>query len=145
MLLTSLNQADLAWIGEDGKPTQTLPIKDLCGPDFAPGAKLTVRLHPTNPDLALVSATFVHPPTGVPTAERESQAGALLFYEFRSKRRALLPIPGLSASDAEWSRDGFQILFTGTDSAKRRTTYRIFWDGLGLQKYLSATSLVVGL
>ena len=145
VLVTTLNQADLAWIGEDGKPTQTLPIKDLCGPDFVPGTKLTARLHPTNPDLALVSALFVHPPAGVPTAEKEGQAGGLFFYEFRSKRRTLLPIANLSASEAEWSRDGFQILFTGTDSSKRKATYRVFWDGIGLQKYLSATSLVVGL
>ena len=144
LLVITPNQTDLSWIGEDGKPTQTLPIKDLCGPDFVPGGRLTVRLHPTNPDLALVSASFVHPPAGVP-AEKEGQAGAVFFYEFRSKRRALLPIPNLSASDAEWSRDGFQILFTSVDSSKRRATYRVFWDGIGLQKYLSGISLVIGM
>jgi hypothetical protein len=103
-----------------------------------------VRLHPSNPDLVLVSALFVRPPTGIPTVEN-GQAGALFLYEFRSRRRTLIPVPNLSASDAEWSRDGFQILFTGTDSAKRRATYRIFWDGIGLQKYIAGTSLVVGL
>jgi hypothetical protein len=72
-------------------------------------------------------------------------AGALFFYEFRSRRRALVNIPNLSATDGEWSRDGFQILFTGTDSSKRKTTYRIFWDAIGLQKYVAGSSLVVGL
>jgi uncharacterized membrane protein len=145
LLVTTANQADLAWIGEDGKPSQTLSIKDLCGPDFLPGANLTVQLHPTNSDLVLVSALFAHPPAGVPPAEKEGLAGALFLYEFRSRRRALLPIPNLSASDAEWSRDGLQIFFTGTDSSKRRATYRVFWDGIGLQKYLSGTSLVIGM
>jgi len=144
LLTVTANQADLAWIAEDGKPTQALPIRDLCGPDFVPGAKLAVRLHPSNPDLVLVSALFAHPPAGIPTVEN-GQAGALFLYEFRSKRRTLIPLPGLSASEAEWSRDGFQIFFTGTDSAKRRATYRIFWDGLGLQRYIAGTSLVVGL
>ena len=143
-LTVTANQADLAWIGEDGKPVQTLVIRDLCGPDFAPGAKLAVRLHPSNADLVLVSALFVRPPTGIPTGEN-GQAGALFLYEFRSKRRTFIPLPNLSASEAEWSRDGFQILFTGTDSAKRRATYRIFWDGIGLQRYIAGTSLVVGL
>ena len=144
LLTVMANQAELAWIGEDGKVAQILPIRDLCGPDFVPGAKLVVRLHPTNPDLVLVSALFVHPPTGIPAVE-SGQAGALFLYEFRSKRRTLIPVPNLSASEAEWSRDGFQIFFTGTDSARRRATYRIFWDGIGLQRYIVGTSLFVGL
>ena len=144
LLAVTVSQTDLASIGEDGKVTQALPIKDLCGPDFLPGAKLTIRVHPTNPDLVLVSALFVRAPAGVPTVE-SGQAGGVFFYEFRSKRRAPLLIANLSATDAEWSRDGFQILFTGTDSSKRRGTYRVFWDGIGLQKYAAGTSLVVGL
>ena len=139
------NQTSLAWIGEDGRASQTLSISDLCGTDFQPVPKLMLRLHPTNPDLVLVSASFTHPPAGVPAVEKDGQAGGLFFYELRSRRRAVLPIPNLSATDAEWSRDGFQIFFTGTDSARRRTTYRVFWDGIGLQKYVSGTSLVVGL
>lgn len=144
VLAVTANQADLVWIGDDGKATQTLPIRDLCGPDFVCGPSSTIRLHPTNPDLVLVSALFAHPPAGVPAGEA-GPPGALFLYEFRSKRRAPLPIPTLSASDGEWSRDGFQIFFTGIDSAKRRATYRVFWDGIGLQKYVAGTSLVIGL
>ena len=144
LLALTANPAAFAWIGEDGRPTQTLPVSDLCGTDFFPGAKLTVRLHPTNPDLVLVSAFFARPPAGVPAVEN-SQAGGLFLYEFRSRRRAVVSIPNLSATDGEWSRDGLQILFTGTDSARHRTTYRIFWDDIGLQKYVAGTSLVVGL
>jgi hypothetical protein len=143
LLVITQNQADLVWLGDDGKPIQTLTIKDLCGPDFAPGPKLTAQRHPTNPDLVLVSARFVHPPAGVLTAEKEGQAGALFLYEFRSRRRVLLPLPNLSGSAAEWSRDGFQVFFTGAD-LKQRATYRIFWDGIGLKKYLSGTALVIG-
>ena len=145
VLVTTLNQANLVWIGEDGKATQTVSVKDLCGPDFVCSARLTVRPHPTNRDLVLVSALFAHAPAGLPPAERDGQTGGLFLYEFRARRRAVLSFPNLSASDGEWSRDGFQILFTGTDSAKRRTTYRVFWDGIGLQKYVSGTSLVAGL
>lgn len=144
VLVLTASPAALAWVGEDGKVTQTLPISDLCGTDFFPGTKLTIRLHPTNPDLVLVSAFFAHPPAGLPAVEN-GQAGALFFYEFRSKRRAALSIPNLSATDGEWSRDGFQILFTGTDSSRRKATYKVFWDGIGLQKYVAGTSLVAGL
>ncbi|HEY6947025.1 MAG TPA: hypothetical protein VI431_17935 [Candidatus Acidoferrum sp.] len=144
LLVLTASPAALAWIGEDGRATQTLPISELCRTDFVAGTKLVVRPHPTNPDLVLVSAIFAHPPAGVPAAE-DGQAGALLLYEFRSKRRSVLSIPNLSASDAQWSRDGFLILFTGADSAKRRSTYRVFWDGIGLQRYVAGISLVVGL
>ena len=144
LLVLTASPAALAWIGEDGRATQTLPVSDLCGTDFVPGTKLVIRPHPTNPDLVLVSAIFARPPAGVPAAEN-GQAGALFFYEFRSRRRVALTIPNLSATDGEWSRDGFQILFTGTDSARRKTTYRVFWDAIGLQKYLAGTSLMVGL
>ena len=144
LLVTTPNQAALAWIGEDGKPVQTLPIKDLCGPDLFCGPRFTVRPHPTNPDLVLVSAVFTHPPAGIPAVEN-GQAGGLFFYEFRAKRRSVLSVPNLSTSEGEWSRDGFQIFFTGTDSAKRRATYRVFWDGIGLQKYAAGHSLVVGM
>lgn len=144
LLVLTASPAALAWIGEDGRPTQTLPISDLCGTDFVAGSKIEVRLHPTNPDLVLVSAFFARPPAGVPAAET-GQAGALFFYEFRTRRRAILTIPNLSATDGEWSRDGFQVLFTGTDSSRRKATYRVFWDAIGLQKYVAGTSLVVGL
>ena len=144
VLTVTASQAELAWIGEDGKALQTLPIPALCGADFVPGARLAVRQHPSNSDLVLVSALFVHPPTGIPPVEN-GQAGALFLYELRSKRRTLLPVSNLSASEAEWSRDGLQVFFTGTDSARRRATYRIFWDGIGLQRYVVGTSLVVGL
>lgn len=144
LLALMASPAALAWIGEDGRVTQTLPISDLCGTDFVPGTKLVVRPHPANPDLVLVSAFFSRPPAGIPPVE-SGQAGALFFYEFRSRRRAVLTIPNLSATDGEWSRDGFQILFTGTDSARRRATYRVFWDAIGLQKYVAGASLVVGL
>lgn len=144
LLVLTANPATLAWIGEDGRPTETLPISDLCGTDFVPGTKLAVRLHTTNPDLVLVSALFARSPAGVPAAEN-GQAGGLFFYEFRARRRAVLTIPNLSATDGEWSRDGLQILFTGTDSSRRKATYRVFWDAIGLQKYAVGTSLVVGL
>lgn len=144
LLVLTASPGALAWIGEDGRATQTLPISDLCGTDFVPGTKLVVRPHPTNPDLVLVSAFFARPPVGVPTVEN-GQAGGVFFYEFRSRRRAALAIPNLSATDGEWSRDGFQILFTGTDSPRRKSTYRVFWDAIGLQKYVAGTSLVVGL
>jgi hypothetical protein len=144
LLVLTASPATIAWIGEDGKATQALPVSDLCGTDFISGTRLVVRPHPTNPDLVLVSAFFAHPPAGVPAVEN-GQAGALFFYEFRSRRRAVLAVPNLSATDGEWSRDGFQILFTGADSSRRKATYRVFWDAIGLQKYVAGTSLVVGL
>jgi len=142
VLAISSNQANLVWIGEDGKVSQSLSLKDLCGFDFVPSTNLAARVNPLNPDLVLISANFGHPPAGIPAGE--GQAGAFFLYEFRAKRRVLLPVASLSSSGAEWSRDGLQILFTGLDASRRSSTYRIFWDGIGLQKYVAGTGLVVG-
>lgn len=144
LLVITANLTELAWIGEDGKPSQAVSLNDICAPDFRLSGNMTIRLHPSNPDLVVVSASFTHPPPGVPLTERQSEAKGLFFYEFRSKRRVPLPVPNLAASNPEWSRDGFLVFFTGSDSSHRSSTYRIFWDGIGLQKYLSGTGLVIG-
>ena len=144
LLAATANLAELAWIGEDGKPSQSVSLNEICAPDFRPGGNVSIRLHPVNPDLVVVSALFAHPPQGVPVVEKEGEAKGLFFYEFRSKRRVPVPVPNLAASNPEWSRDGFLVFFTGSDASRRSNTYRIFWDGIGLQKYLSGTGLVIG-
>jgi uncharacterized membrane protein len=145
VLVLRKNPVELAWIGEDGKASQAVSVSDICGPDFRPGTNLTLRMHPSNPDLVVVSAPFTHPPQGVPAGNPGGEAQGLFFYEFRARRRTLLAVPNLSASNPEWSRDGFLVFFTGTDASHRSATYRVFWDGIGQQKYLSASSLVIGL
>jgi hypothetical protein len=144
LLVIGQDQAQLAWIGEDGKPSQLVSLNEICTPDFRPGGNMSIRVHPANPDLVVVSALFTHPPPGAPAGEKEGETKGLFFYEFRSKRRVPLPVPNLAASNPEWSRDGFLVFFTGSDASHRSSTYRIFWDGIGLQKYLSGTDLVIG-
>src|SRR6266704_3470419 len=145
ILVMRQNLSELAWIAEDGKPTQAVSLNDICAPDFRPSAHLSVRLNPANPDLVVISALFTHPPQGVPVGEKEGETKGLFLYEFRSKRRVTMPIPNLALTSPEWSRDGFQIFFTGADSSRRSATYRMFWDGIDLQKYVLGTSLVLGL
>jgi uncharacterized membrane protein len=144
LLATTANLTELTWIGEDGKSSQAVSLNDICAPDFRLSGNMTIRPHPSNPDLVVVSALFTRPPQGVPVGEKEGEAKGLFFYEFRSKRRVPLPVPNLAASNPEWSRDGFLVFFTGSDASHRSATYRIFWDGIGLQKYLSGTYLVIG-
>ena len=94
--------------------------------------------------MLLVSAEWLKPPAGVPTDAHMGGGFGFFLYEVRSKRRVPLSPLNMFAQNAEWSRDGFQIFFTGADSSRRSATYRMFWDGIGLQKYLSGTSLVIG-
>jgi uncharacterized membrane protein len=144
LLATTANLTELAWIGEDGKRGQAVSLNEICAPDFRPGSNMSIRVHPANPDLVVISASFAHPPQSVPVGEKEGEAKGLFFYEFRAKRRVSLPVPNLGASNPEWSRDGFLVFFTGSDASRHSITYRIFWDGIGLQKYLSGVSLVIG-
>jgi len=151
----------LFWIGEDGTLKQNLASADLYGKDqFGLSSGNTVRVHPLNPDLLLVSAEIL--PAAAAAYLKSAQAtttnnkdaakiaGAparqvFFLYEVKSKRRVLLSPPNLTSSFAEWSRDGLQIFFTGTDpSGKSIAIYRMFWDGTSLIKVQDGYDLVIG-
>jgi hypothetical protein len=103
----------------------------------------SLRVHPTNPDLVVVSAGYATGPTGAPV-DAGGIASGFFLYELRSKRRVILCPPDQWARAAEWSRDGLQIFYTRRVSATVSNTFRIFWDASGLRRYLDATDLVIG-
>jgi uncharacterized membrane protein len=142
ILVDDLQQLSL--VTDTGTIQQTVAEKDILGDAFGSSNADTFRVHPSNPDLLLVSAEWLKPPAGVPTDSHMGGGFGFFLYEIRSKRRVVLSPLNMFAQNAEWSRDGFQIFFTGADSSRRSATYRMFWDGIGLQKYVSGTSLVIG-
>ncbi len=142
ILVDDLQQ--LSWVTDAGTIQQAIPEKDILGDSFGSSSADAFCIHPLNPDLLLVSAEWLKPPPGVPTDTHMGGGFGFFLYEIRSKRRVLLSPLNMFAQNAEWSRDGFQIFFTGADSSRHYATYRLFWDGIGLQKYLSGTSLVIG-
>jgi uncharacterized membrane protein len=142
ILVDDLQQ--LSWVTDSGTIQQVISDKEVLGDAFGPSSAGTFRVHPLNPDLLLVSAEWLKPPAGVPTDAHMGGGFGFFLYEVRSKRRVPLSPLNMFAQNAEWSRDGFQIFFTGADSSRRYATYRMFWDGIGLQKYVSGTSLVIG-
>ena len=134
----------LSWVSDTGTILQAIPESDILGDAFGSSSADAFRVHPLNPDLLLVSAELLKPPTGVPTDAHMGGGFGFFLYEIRSKRRVVLSPLNMFAQNADWSRDGFQIFFTGADSSRRFATYRMFWDGIGFQKYLSGTSLAIG-
>jgi hypothetical protein len=147
----------LSWVGEDGTVKQSVPSGDLYGKDqFGLSSANTVRIHPLNPDLLLVSAELLpapaaaakNPAVGGKDAAKDSttQPGQAFFlFEIRSKRRVLLSPSNLSCSFAEWSRDGLQIFFTCHEpSSTAMTIYKMFWDGTSQLKVQDGYSLVIG-
>lgn len=148
----------LSWIGDDGTVKQTVSVAELYGKDqFRPSSANTVRVHPLNPDLLLVSAESVAPlggsaPKAGASASKESakdaaaQPGTAFFlYEIESKRRVVLSPPNLSCSSAEWSRDGLQIYFAGREpTGTAMTIYKMFWDGTSQLRVQDGYSLVIG-
>ena len=148
----------LSWIGEDGTVKQTLSSADLYGKDqFGLSSGNTVRVHPFNPDLLLVSAEFL--PGAAAAYLKNAQATnkdapktagtpggqAFFLYEIKSKRRLLLSPPNLTCSFAEWSRDGLQIFFTAREpTGAAMTTYKMFWDGTSQTKVQEGYDLVIG-
>ena len=150
----------LSWIGDDGSLKQTLASADLYGKDqFGLSSANTVRVHPLNPDLLLVSAEML--PAAAAAYLKNAQATnkdkdapkiagtppgqAFFLYEIKSKRRVLLSPPNLTSSFAEWSRDGLQIFFTGSGpSGKSPAIYKMFWDGTSQLKVQDGSDFVIG-
>ncbi|MGB9464278.1 MAG: hypothetical protein WBR10_04135 [Candidatus Acidiferrum sp.] len=141
----------VSWIGEDGIVKQSLSSSDLYGKDqFDLSSANTVRVHPLNPDLLLVSAELLPPPAASSKDAKNKDAAtppgqAFFLYEIRSKRRVLLSPPNLTCSFAEWSRDGLQIFFTGREASGTAVTiYKMFWDGTSQTKVQDGYGLVIG-
>jgi hypothetical protein len=136
----------VSWVGDDGTVKQTLSSADLYGKDqFGLSSANTVRIHPLNPDLLLVSAEWLTPPPGTPRDPGMGQAQAFFLYEIRSKRRVLLSPLNMFSGGAEWSKDGLQIFFTGREpSAKSSAIYKMFWDGTSQLKVQDGYDLVIG-
>jgi len=130
------------WISEE-KPLQTVSLKELYGDAFQIMSSDTIRINPANPDLLLVSADYTTVPPGAPRDAMGLAAGFFL-YEVRSKRRVPLCLPDQWGRAAEWSRDGLQVFYTRLVPPNVTSTFRIFWDGTGMQKYAAGVSLVVG-
>jgi len=148
----------LSWVGEDGTVKKSVPSGELYGKDPVHlSSANTVRVHPLNPDLLLVSAEALpapaaaaskSPAVGGKDAARDAAtqpAQAFFLFEIQSKRRVLLSPSNLSCSFAEWSRDGLQIFFTCREpSGTTMTIYKMFWDGTSQLKVQDGSGLVVG-
>jgi uncharacterized membrane protein len=136
---------DAYWLGEDNQQQQqqSVALKDIYGAAFQIMSSDTIRVNPVNSDLLLISAAYLSAPAGASVGSAGSAAGFFL-YEMRSKRRVTLCPPEQPGRAAEWSRDGLQIFFSGSDSSHRPAIYRIFWDATGLQRSLTGSNYVVG-
>jgi uncharacterized membrane protein len=129
------------WLSQD-KPQQTVDLKEMLGSGFQVMSSDAIRVHPLNPDLLLISAYYASAPAGAPKDAMGLTAGFFL-YEVRTKRRTTLSPPDQWARAAEWSRDGLQIFYSRMVSGTS-STFRIFWDGTGMQKYSAGNWLVIG-
>jgi uncharacterized membrane protein len=131
------------WITDDGRTTQTVPLKEIYGDAFEITGSDTLRANPINSDSLLVAAPYVKAPAGAPT-DQMGLAAAVFLYEVRSKRRTLMSPSDEWARHAEWSRDGVQIFYSRRLSATSYWTYRQLWDGSESKRYQEGSDLVVG-
>ena len=134
----------LSWVSDDAPVQRALSEKEIFGDAFGFSSANTVRVHPLNPDLLLVSAEWLKVPTGTPVDKEMGNGQGFFLYEIASKRRVILSPLNMFAQDALWSPDGLQIFFTGTDASRSTAIYRMFWDGSGLQKYATGSNLAIG-
>jgi uncharacterized membrane protein len=131
------------WITDDGRTTQTVPLKEIYGDTFDITGSDTFRVNPINPDLLLVGAPYIKPPAGAPT-DQIGLAAAVFLYEVKSKRRTLLSPSDQWARHGEWSRDGVQVFYTRRLTATSYFVYRQLWDGSEPKRFQEGADLVVG-
>jgi uncharacterized membrane protein len=131
------------WITDDGRTTQTVPLKEIYGDTFDITGSDTFRVNPINSDLLLVAAPYVKAPAGAPT-DPMGLAAAIFLYEVKSKRRTLMSPTDEWARHGEWSRDGVQIFYTRRLTATSYVVYRQLWDGSESKRYQDGADLVVG-
>ena len=134
----------LSWVSDDGTVQRALSEKEVFGDAFGFSSANTVRIHPLNADLLLVSAEWLRVPPSTPIDKGIGSGQGFFLYEISTKRRVILSPLDMFAQDAEWSRDGLQIFFTGTDASRNSAIYRMFWDGSGLQKFATGSNLTIG-
>jgi uncharacterized membrane protein len=130
------------WLSDETLP-QAVALRDIYGTLFQVMSSDAMRVNPINSDLLLISANYLEAPKGAPV-DAMGLAQTFFLYEIRSKRRVLLCPSEQLGRAAEWSRDGLQVFFTGTDSAHHPIIYRIFWDATGLQRSLAGSNYVIG-
>ena len=141
--LVATDNENAYWIADDGKVQQTIALKEIYGTDFDVMGGDTIRVHPQNPDLLLVSAYWKNSPAGAPS-DSMSLTHSFFLYEVHGKRRTILCPPDAFARFALWSPDGLQVFFTRMLPSKALITQRILWDGTGLRRYDSVSNLVIG-
>src|SRR5206468_10140259 len=98
ILVDDLQQA--SWVGDDGAIRATLSNKELYGESFGASSASTIRVHPLNPDLLLVSAEMTR--SASPAAATSTPGLGLFLYEIRSRRRVLLSPPDMLSQGGEW-------------------------------------------
>jgi dipeptidyl aminopeptidase/acylaminoacyl peptidase len=142
--ILAADMSNAYWIGDDGSARQTVSLREIYGDAFQIMSSDTIRTHPLNPDLLLVSANYTTAPAGAP-ADAMGLNSSFFLYEIRSKRRAVLGPADSFSRAAEWSRDGLLIFFTrGVPGKAPLATSRLFWDGTGLRRQENGSNLVVG-
>jgi uncharacterized membrane protein len=130
------------WFSDETLP-QAVALKDIYGTTFQVMSSDTIRVNPINADLLLISADYLTAPAGAPV-DAMGLAPSFFLYEVRSRRRVVLCPPEQPGRAGEWSRDGLQVFFTGSDSTRHASIYRIFWDATGLQRSLAGSNYTIG-
>jgi uncharacterized membrane protein len=124
-------------------PATSVPTSEVYG-QFERNSTDTIRVHPSNPDLLLVTALTQTMRPGMVKDPDAKLVNAAFLYEIKSKRQVLLTPPNVFAQDAEWSRDGLQIFFTDAANSKAPSICKMFWDGSGFKRVRAGSGLVVG-
>jgi Tol biopolymer transport system component len=136
------DEANLYWIGQDGRVLNTLSSEVLYGKAFEWMSRNQIRVHPSNPDLLSVCAYYATSPAGAPVDEMGLTPTIMLF-DLKSK--TLKPVLAVSewGMDANWSPDGQWLHFARGEGEHRMGIWKVHADGSGLERVASGSQVDV--
>ncbi|MBX9600955.1 MAG: hypothetical protein K2X35_08125 [Bryobacteraceae bacterium] len=138
----AMDDKTLLWISPEGRPARSIAIAEVYGPELQWMSSDRVRVHPHNPDVALLSAYYRQTPKGAPADEMELLSGVFVV-NLKAKTRRPVTGAEVFGGAAEWSPEGDEIYFTRREPSGRKAVYATPANGVGMRRVIAGSEAVV--
>lgn len=138
----AMDEKTLMWISLEGRLVRSIPLAEVYGAELQWMSSDRIRLHPRNPDVALLSAYYRETPKGAPADEMELLSGVFVV-DLKSKTRRPVTGTDVFGAAAEWAPEGDQIYFTRREPSGRRAVYATPANGVGMRRVMAGSDAVV--
>lgn len=129
------------WISPEGRVLRAVPRAEIYGAQLQRMSSDRIRLHPSQPDVLLLTAYFAEAPRNAPVDESGNFSGVFT-YDLRAKKLQPVTGPDFYGTSGEWSAAGDRILLTRREPSGRTAIYQTPWRGAGFSRIASGSGMV---